>query len=96
MTQTPDVAEGNSAKPFGVLAWIAVAVACLFGIAKAVVWSKGVFTAEVFGYALTGALVPLAIAYAIAGRQKVRNGTRFALWLVGFSLFFYLIERTSH
>ena len=39
----------------------------------AIVKAKGVLNAEVFGYKLAGAVVPGAIAYAVAGRAKERN-----------------------
>jgi hypothetical protein len=80
------------AQGFGGLAYTGIIIGILLAILKAFVWSKGVFTAEVFGYALAGALIPGAIAYAIAGRKKVRNPNRFALSFVLLCLFFLLIE----
>lgn len=80
------------AQGFSVLASIGIIVGILLAILKAFVWSKGVFTAEVFGYALAGALIPGAIAFAIAGRKKVRNPNRFALSFLLLCIFFLLLE----
>jgi len=85
-------AADPEAQGFSVPASIAVIVGILLAILKAFVWSKGVFTAEVFGYALAGALIPGAIAYAIAGRKKVRNPNRFALSFLLLCIFFLLLE----
>jgi dipeptide/tripeptide permease len=46
----------------------------------------------VFGYALAAAVIPGAIAYAIAGRKKVRNPNKFALSFLLLSIFFLLLE----
>ena len=54
----------------------------------AIVKAKGVLNAEVFGYKLAGAVVPGAIAYAVAGRAKERNSKQFALWLLFPCVFF--------
>jgi hypothetical protein len=80
------------AKGFGVLAYVGIIVGICVAIVKAFVWSKGVFTSEVFGYALAGALMPGVIAYAIAGRKKVRNPKMFSLWFVSLCVFFLLLE----
>ena len=77
---------------FGLTAWIGILFGILIGIAKAFIWSRGAFGSEVFGYAVAAVLVPGAIAYAIAGREKVRNGNRFALWFLLLSVFFLLLE----
>jgi hypothetical protein len=82
----------GQAQGFSVLAYVGITVGICLAIARALVWSKGVFTSEVFGYALAGALIPGAIAYAIAGRKKVRNPNRFALWFVSLCIFFLLLE----
>jgi hypothetical protein len=37
-------------------------------------------------------LIPGGIAYSIAGREKVRNGNRFALRFILLSVFFLLLE----
>jgi hypothetical protein len=77
---------------FGLTAWIGVLFGILIGIGKSLIWSKGAFSSEVFGYAVAGVLIPGGIAYAIAGREKVRNGNRFALWFILVSVFFLLLE----
>lgn len=84
--------DGQAQQGFSVLAYVGIVVGICLAIVKALVWSKGVFTSEVFGYALAGALIPGAIAYAIAGRKKVRNPNRFALWFVSLCIFFLLFE----
>jgi hypothetical protein len=80
------------AKGFGMLAYVGIIFGICLAIVKAFVWSKGVFTSEVFGYALAGALIPGVIAYAIAGRKKVRNLNMFSLWFVSLCVFFLLLE----
>jgi hypothetical protein len=85
----------SAAQGFGTLAYVGVVVGILLAVVKAFVWSKGVFTSEVFGYALAGSLIPGAIAYAIAGRKKVRNPNRFAIVFVLLCLFFLLLELSN-
>jgi hypothetical protein len=80
------------AQGFGAMAYVAIVVGIALAILKAFVWSKCAFTSEVFGYALAGALIPGAIAYAIAGRKKARNPNRFALWFLSLCIFFLLLE----
>jgi hypothetical protein len=82
----------EQAPSFGVMAYVGIIVGICLAIVKTFVWSKGVYTSEVFGYALAGALIPGAIAYAIAGRKKVRNPNRFAIWFVSLCIFFLLLE----
>lgn len=85
---TPDAkAEG-----FGAMAYVAIVVGIALAILKGFVWSKGVFTSEVFGYALAGALIPRAIAYPIGRRKKGRSPNRFALWFLSLCIFFLLLE----
>jgi ABC-type Fe3+-siderophore transport system permease subunit len=79
-------------KGFSALAYVGIIVGVFLAIVKALVWSKGAFTSEVFGYAVAGALLPGAIAYAIAGRKKVRNPNKFALCFVALCVFFLLLE----
>jgi hypothetical protein len=88
-----DITAVNTAKQgFGPIAWLAVGFAIFLGIARALMWSKGIVNAEVFGYTVSAVLVPGAIAYAFAGRKKVRNGNRFAMSLALLSVLFLLIE----
>lgn len=58
---------------------------------RAWMWSYGVVTAEASGYAMGVALVPALIAYAIAGRKKVRNFGRFGMWFAATSAIFLAI-----
>jgi ABC-type Fe3+-siderophore transport system permease subunit len=71
---------------------VAIITGIALAILKAFVWSKGVFTSDVFGYAFAGALIPGAIAYAIARRKKERNPNRFALSFLLLCIFFLLLE----
>jgi ABC-type Fe3+-siderophore transport system permease subunit len=82
-------------KGFSALAYLGMMVGIFLAIVKALVWSKGGFTSEVFGYAIAGALIPGAIAYAIAGRKKVRSPNKFALCFVALCVFFLLLELTN-
>jgi hypothetical protein len=91
-----DSSPENADERFGPLAWVAIAFAVVLGIAKALVWSHGTYSGEVEGYAAAAILVPVGIAYSIAGRRKVRRGgNRFALWLSLLSVFFLLLELSS-
>src|ERR1700690_3766512 len=80
----------------GILAFIAIIFGIALAILKAWIWSGGIVNAEGFGYALAGIIIPGLIAYAIAGRTKVRNPNRFALVFCGISLFFLLLEASNH
>jgi hypothetical protein len=82
----------GEARRFSALAYVGILVGIFLAIVKAVVWSKGALTSEVFGYALAGALIPGAIAYAIAGRKKARNPNKFALCFLGLCVLFLLLE----
>jgi uncharacterized membrane protein len=86
----------GQAQGFSALAYCGIIVGICLAIVKALVWSRGAFTSEVFGYALAGAVIPGAIAYAIAGRKRVRNPNRFALWFLLLSIFFLLLELAHH
>ena len=87
---------GSQSWQFSPLAYVAIIIGILLAIVKAFVWSGGIFTGEVFGYALAGAMIPGAIAYAIAGRRKVRNPNRFALAFLLLCIVFLLLELNSH
>jgi hypothetical protein len=92
MPETSMPGNKSANQGFGLTAWIGVLFGILIGIAKALIWSRGFFSSEVFGYAVAAVCIPGAIAYAIAGREKVRNGNRFALWFLMLSVFFLLLE----
>ena len=87
---------GSQSWQFSPLAYAGIIIGILLAIVKAFIWSRGNFTAEVFGYALAGALLPGAIEYAIAGRTKVRNPNRFALAFLLLCVAFLLLELRSH
>src|SRR5258708_21207668 len=60
---------------FSPLAWMGIVVGILLAIVKALIWSKGVLNAEVFGYALAGGVVPGAIALTTMNNYIVRRYT---------------------
>jgi hypothetical protein len=62
---------------------------------RAWIWCKGNFTAEAQGYAFSGVLMWGGVAYAIAGRRKVRNPNRFGLWFCALCLLSVLLELSS-
>lgn len=80
------------------ISWLGVAAiitGVFLAVAKALVWSKGMVDAGVKGYAAAGILIPLLIAYAIAGRKAKRNWDKFGFWFAGLTLFFLLLEVTG-
>jgi hypothetical protein len=50
-------AINGQVKGFSALAYVGIMVGVLLAIVKALIWSKGAFTSEVFGYALAGAVI---------------------------------------
>jgi hypothetical protein len=83
-------------KPFGFVFWACIVVGVLLCSLKAQIWSNGEWTSEAGGYAFGGLLFPGLIAYALAGRRKVRNPSLFGLWFCGSCLFFFLLELFQH
>jgi ABC-type Fe3+-siderophore transport system permease subunit len=84
-----------SAVPQRRIGWLGVAgivTGVLLAVVQALVWSAGVVSNEVEGYAAAGILIPLLIAYAIAGRKAKRNWDQFGLCFAGLALFFLLLE----
>lgn len=73
-----------------------VGLLVLLGIAlsvtKALLWSRGVWTAEVSGYAIGALLTSSVVAYLIAGRKKNRRPVFFGLIFVGISFVLCLLE----
>jgi hypothetical protein len=63
-----------------------------FSVAKALLWSRGVWNAEACGYAIGGLLISLVTAYLIAGREKNGKPVSFGLIFAGISLFLCLLE----
>jgi hypothetical protein len=76
-----------------------VAFLMLVGIALAVLqallWSRGVWNAEVFGYAIGTILMSTIVAYLIAGRRKKRKPVSFGLIFAGILLFTCLPELSN-
>lgn len=76
-----------------------VALLVLLGIAlsvaKALLWSGGVWNAEVSGYASSGLLISLGISYLIAGRKKIRKPVRFGLIFAGIAFALCFMELPS-
>jgi len=62
---------------------------------RAWIWSGGNFGGEALGYAFSGIVIPALIAYAIAGRKKVRNLKRFVLGFTGVSVLIFVMELSS-
>jgi uncharacterized membrane protein len=81
-------------KPVGILGLIGFFAGIVLAYLKALKWSHGTMTAEVFGYAVGGVLLPFLISYVIAGRRKSRDWNKVGIWFLLLSLVFYLIERT--
>jgi hypothetical protein len=68
----------------------------VLSFAKALVWSGGSFNGETFGYAFAAILVPMAVAYAVAGREKARNPSLFSLTFCVLCFVLYLMEWSEH
>lgn len=66
-----------------------------FSVAKAVLWSRGVWNAEVSGYAIGALLMSSVVAYLIAGRKKNRKPVLFGLIFVGVSSVLCLLELST-
>jgi len=75
-----------------VLPVLGVAVGILLSVIRALVWSRGIFSHEAFGYAFSGPLLAGVIAYAVARRKNRWSANRFALWFVSLCLLFLLME----
>lgn len=95
MATSPQQSSVTTHKRIG---WLGVAgsvVGIFLAVVKALVWSRGIVSAEVLGYAEAGILIPLLIAYAIAGRQAKRDWDKFGFWFAALSLFFLFLEITG-
>ena len=64
-------------------------------LAKALVWSRGAWNAEVSGYAIGAVLMSSVVAYLIAGRKKNRKPVLFGLIFVGISFVLCLLELST-
>lgn len=94
-TPTPVVRTPPS-KHLGPIFWVCMVIGVLLGFLTAQIWSNGEWTWEVQGYAFGCLLTPGLIAYAFAGRRKVRRPNLFALWFCGLCLLFFLLELSNH
>jgi hypothetical protein len=65
-------------------------------VAKALLWSRGVWNAEVSGYAIGALFMSSVVAYLIAGRKKNRKPVLFGLIFVGISFVLCLLELSNH
>jgi hypothetical protein len=97
MDSTPaPVVPTPPSKRFGMIFWVCIVVGVLLSLSTARVWGNGEWTGEAQGYAFGSILLPGLIAYAIAGRRKVRNPAAFGLWFCGLCLLFFLLELSHH
>ena len=94
MDGTP--APTRPSRRYGLIFWVCTVVGALLSIVKAWAWSNHEWTGEAQGYALGGIVLPGLIAYAFAGRRKVRNPNLFGLWFCGLCLLFFLLELSQH
>jgi hypothetical protein len=85
MSSTPQV-PFHPAKPVRVVGAIAFLLGIVHGWMAAMHWTHHQITPGTFGYAVIGVLLPLSIAYAIAGRRAVRDWNRVGLWFLLLSL----------
>lgn len=80
-----------------ILVWLCFLMGLGLCVFKALIWGRGVWSADVIGYGAGAVMVSLVISYLIAGRKKVYNPVRLGLWFFGCSLFFlYLESATPH
>lgn len=66
-----------------------------FSVSKALLWSRGVWNAEISGYAIGALLTSSLVAYLIAGRKKNRKPVLFGLIFVGVAFVQCLLELSS-
>jgi hypothetical protein len=83
-------------KPLSIPAVLGIAFGVGLSILKALIWSSGVLNGETLGYATASIIIPGLIAYAIAGRGRVRNPNRFALIFCALSFVFLLLDLANH
>jgi len=76
------------------LVGLLVLVGIALSVPTALLWSRGVWTVEVLGYAISALLMSLVGAYLIAGRKKNRKPVLFGLIFVGIS-FLCLLELSN-
>ncbi len=79
MNDATSSSKGPAVNFLGILAILGIVAGIFLAFLRAWIWSLGEFGGEAFGYALSGVLIPGLIAYAIAGRKKVRDLNRFGL-----------------
>jgi hypothetical protein len=77
------------------LATLGLVIGLLAYVFRAFVWSRGQLNGEATGYAVGGVLVAFLIAYAFAGRKKVRNRNKFSLVFLITSVLELLLELST-
>ena len=92
----PPVAPPHPSKHYGIIFWVCMVVGVLLCLLTAKVWANGEWTGEAQGYAFGCFLLPGLIAYAFAGRRRVRNPSLFGLLFCVFCLLFFLLESFNH
>lgn len=92
MSVTAQEPTAISQKKIGWLGIAAIVTGIFLSLVRAVVYLNSLDSAAVLGYASSGIIVALLIAYAIAGRVAKRNWDKFGFWFAGFSLLFLLPE----
>jgi hypothetical protein len=78
-----------------VLVALLVFLGIALSVAKGLLWSRGVWNAEVSGYAISALFISLVISYLIAGRKKNRKPVLFGLTFVGIAFVLCLMELSS-
>ena len=95
MQNQPAGPSSGNQREFAIYAIAGIVLSFELSAYRAYVWSHYLWNAQAFGYATASCLLAALIAYAIAGRKKVRSGIRFAFWTVLISVFYLLLELGS-
>jgi len=72
-----------------------VLIGIALSVAKALLWSRGVWNAEVSGYAIGALFMSSVVAYLIAGRKKNRKPVLFGLIFVSISFILCILELSN-
>jgi hypothetical protein len=80
---------------FIIMGWLGIAAGLALALGHAWVLSYGIVDASFWGRAVGSAVLPVLIAYLIAGRKSVRNFSSFGLWFFGMSIFCWVVT-TEH
>jgi hypothetical protein len=76
---------------FIIMGWLGIAAGLAVTLLHAWGLSYGIVDASFWGRAVGGAVLPVLIAYLIAGRKSVRNFSSFGLWFCGVSIFCWAV-----